>query len=271
VRRYLAACLGPAIVSALVGGCAGPRVRPTAATLSVYVTGYQPRDIARQAAVVRRRSAVGPTAWFIVGPVLSDSREQAAAEAERAVLVLNAAGVDAVLLDPGWLGLNRPLLDRLVSEARFYLLGANLADREGRLAGFEFMAKNVRGTRVAATGVWLDSVPGWSVGPAERTARRVAVLLRQRADVIGLLVGPDRPVSGRDFDFVAGARGECLSLEPSGGAGQVRRADLHLSGGVMTRVTQTEETYAGIEPDTAVARVTDSLEACGAGWRVPGP
>jgi hypothetical protein len=196
--------------------------------------------------------------WLVAGPVFGPGGQLA--DAERVTAVLNAAGVDAVLLDPSWLELGTASLERLLAKTRFYVLGANVLDGDGKSPGHEMMVKRLGSARIAVTGIWLDSVPGWRFRSPEYAARLIEPVLRQRADVVGALAGPNRHVSGWGLDFVAGASAEgAVSALPSVEPGRLRRVDVRITGGVAGRMVVAEQQVGAIAPDSAVQQLIDSL------------
>ena len=251
-------------------GCAANRNRPPTTTLAIYVTQYDTALLATQASAVRQRRITEPALWLVTGGFLDDSPADRLGAASRAQRLLDAAGVDAVLFTPGWLELGRPVLDRFLAEAHFYVLGANLVDSSGRTLGHELMVKKAGSARVGVAGIWLDSakVPSAAarfVAPDFAT-RRIEPVLRQRADVVGLLVGPKGSVEGWGVDFVAGAEaGRALSALPSSAGGRIRRINARLSGGVLTNLTLTEQDISGLVPDSLVLRTMDSIRSAGVG------
>ena len=249
-------------------GCAVNRNRPPTTTLAIYVTQYDMASLAAQASAVRQRRVTEPALWLVTGGFLDDSPTDRLGAASRAQRLLDAAGVDAVLLTPGWLALGRPVLDRFLAEAHFYVLGANLVDSSGRTLGHELMVKKAGSARVGVAGIWLDSVNVRSTAARfiapDFATRRIEPVLRQRADVVGLLVGPRGSVDGWGVDFVAGTdAGRALSALPSSAAGRIRRINARLSGGVLTNLTSTEQDISGLVPDSLVLWTMDSIRSAG--------
>lgn len=266
----LALALAAVCLVADFTGCAANRNRPPAATLAIYVTQYDTGLLAIEATAVRQRRAIEPALWLVTGDVIGESPADRTGAASRAEALLDAAGVDAVLLTPGWLALGRPSLDRFLTAARFYVLGANLVDSSGRTLGHELMVKKAGSARVGVAGIWLDSAKVRSTGARfvapEFATRRIEPVLRQRADVVGLLAGPRGTVEGWGVDFVAGAEaGRALTAQPSSTAGRIRRVDARLSGGVLTKLTAIEQDISRLMPDSLVLRVLDSIRSANVG------
>ncbi len=241
-------------------GCAGRRgiIRPSPVA-SIYVTSFDPALVARHAAVIAAHRMTTPTVWLVVGPVLHS--KSSIEYAERVVAVLNAAGVDGVLLDEAWFQLeNLPRLRRLVDQSSCYLLNASYLEKNGSAVGRELMIKRVGGVRIGVVGFLLDSVPGWSWRNPDYVAGLLEPAVRQRADLVGALVGSGRQVPGWTFDFVAGATADgAPSLLPKS-ANELCRLDVQTLSGTARLTMTTFALSDDILPDSAVMAVVSSLD-----------
>jgi len=259
----LLATSGAVVVSS--SGCAGARVKPAGQTLIICVSRFAPKALARQAAVVRALRQRGPVVWMVDGGIFGDPWAAACADGSDEVQMLSAAGVDAVLLTPDWLSFGLRRQQELVNSARFYVLGTNLVDSAGQSLGHQFMVKHTDEADVALTGLWLDStdirirLSGVRFVSPDLAARGAGALMRQRADVIGALVPPVDSVPSWGLGFVCGAENRQGSSLPLGGDFNVRRLDLTLLDGQIAQARQVQEDSAGPAPDSAAARMLDSL------------
>jgi hypothetical protein len=260
----LLAMSGAVIVTS--SGCAGARVKPAGQTLIICASRFARKALPRQAAVVRALRQRGPVVWMVDGSVFQDPWATACADGSDEVRLLGTAGVDAVLLTPDWLSFGLHRQQELVNSARFYVLGANLLDSAGQSLGHPFMVKRTDEADVALTGLWLDSADtrlrlrGVRFVSPDFAAHRASTLMRQRADVIGALVPPADSVSGWGLGFVCGAGSRTGFSLPLGRDFDVRRLDLTLLDGRIVEARQVQEDSAETAPDSAVARMLDSLE-----------
>ncbi len=181
-----------------------------------------------------------------------------------AVRLLDAAGVDAVLLTPDWLDFGPARLEQLVSTARFYLLGANILDSTNQPLCHQFMVRRHGDLEIALTGLWRDSLArplqagGVRLAELNLAAARTAALMRQRADIVGALVlGPDS-VPALGFDFLVGAP----SPDAPGFvlADAVARYDLRIADGTIVAATPVRVNIEGTKPDSLVQAVCDSID-----------
>ena len=215
------------------------------------------------AAAVRARQAVGPTIWLVTGDPFADSSLNALSDGAAQLALLNRAGVDAIVLTPEWLSFGLSRLNDMVSKGRYYSLSASLLDTGGQTIGHPFMAKKSGSAVLALTGLSLDSAnvlthlsgvrysaPGLALGKA-------TTLMRQRADIVGVMVEPRSTGSawGADFTVNVSASGE-FAMTPSGDTGRINCYDISAD---ASRLTARTADLSQLKPDSSVARLFDSL------------
>lgn len=263
MRRLIATLPGVAAAVMLVG-CAGRQTKPVGQTLTVFLSRAEPATLCRMASAVNAARQAGPALWIVPAGAFEPGPATDLTDGEGAVRLLNAAGVDAVLLTPDWLDFGLTRLTQLVDMARFYVLSANVLDSTGRPLCHQFMVRRHEDIEVGLTGLWRDSLGraqqagGVRLAEPSFAAARTEALMRQRAGIVGALVaGPDSaPVWG--FDFLAGA--------PSSGtvglalAGAAARYDLRINDGVIVSAVPVRVEPEQMMPDSAVQAVSDSID-----------
>ena len=216
------------------------------------------------AAAVRARQAVSPTIWLVTGDPFADSSLSALSDGAAQLALLNRAGVDAIVLTPEWLSFGLSRLNDMVSKGRYYSLSASLLDEAGQTIGHPFMVKKSGSAVLAVTGLALDSsnilthlagvryvAPGMAVGKA-------TTLMRQRADLVGVMVEPRSTDSswGTDFTINVGASRE-FAMMPSDDVGRINCYDVSAD---ASRLTAKTVDLGQLKPDTTVARLLDSVK-----------
>lgn len=224
-------------------------------SLTIFVTGdLDLATMAQQAETVREARWAGPCLWLVCGDVLKDQLWTELTDAEAPVRLLEAAGVDAVLMGPEWLRLGAARCRELADAARFYLLSTNVRDSSGSTIGHEFLTRQLGNVSVGVAGFLMESsavelrqsavtfvVPALSVP-------RTGQLLRTRAAVTCALQRADGTVPG--FDLSVG----------SARARRLQRYDVVMAGGQVSEVRHSDVSLTGVSPDERAAAVLDSLQ-----------
>jgi hypothetical protein len=253
-------------------------VRPSERPVRIYVTDARLDRLPIYAAAVKARQAVSPTVWLLAGDLFADRSLAALSDGEAQVALLNRAGVDGVVLTPGWASFGLPRLGELVSQSRFYALSANLLDAAGQTVGQPFMVKRSGWAVCAVAGLALDSLNVLThldgvryVAPGFAAAKAIA-LMRQRADLVGVMAEPrcTGPAWGADFAVNDSAPGS-FAMMRSEDAGLVNCYDLSPD---ASRLSGKAVDINQFTPDSGVARLLDSLRAAAdsvAAERIPRP
>jgi len=244
-------------------GCARRAARPSDRPVRIFVTDARLERFPVYVAAVRARQLVSPTIWLVTGDPFADNQLKNLSDGGAQVSLLNRAGVDAVVLTPAWLSFGLPRLGEMVSKSRFYALSASLLDASGLTIGQPFMVKKSGSAVLAVTGIALDSAnvltrlagvrysaPGLAEGKA-------ITLMRQRADLVGVMVEPRSADPGWHADFTvnSGASGG-FAMTPSDDPGRINCYDVSADAGHLTAKTTD---FSQFKPDPSVARLLDSL------------
>jgi hypothetical protein len=265
--------------------CVRQVVSPSARPVRVFVTDASLDRFPAYAAEVRARQAISPTIWLVTGDLFADRSLAAQTDGAAQLAVLNRAGVDAVVLTPGWLSFGLPRLGQMVSQARFYTLSASLLNATGSTIGHPFMVRKSGAAMLALTGLALDSsnvltrMAGVRYAAPGFAASKALALMRQRADFAGVMVEPNgmgsrvpgfrgsgprtpepqtpRTLSAWDADFTvnSGAPGR-FAMVPSDNPGQVNCYDVAADAGRLTERAYSLDT---LKLDSTVVRVLDSI------------
>lgn len=259
---WLVAALGFGLCFAGLPGCARPSMRPSARRIRVFVTDADLARLPTYAAAVKSQERTGPTLWLIAGEPHLDRLLTALSDGAAAMELLNRAGVDAVVLTPSWLAWGLPRLSQMVAQARFYLLSASLEDAAGGTLGHPFLVKKQGLAILALTGVALDSTNVllrlWGVRytSPEYSARKTLALMRQRADLVGVMAEPRASGGPWGADFAVN-----LDLPghpaPSPSPERLNWYDVSVDAG---RITRGSLELTRISPDPAVAQALDSVQ-----------
>ena len=244
--------------------CVRQAVNPSARPVRVFVTDARLDRFPAYAAAVKERQALSPIIWLVTGDLFADRTLAVLSDGAAQLTVLNRAGVDAVVLTPGWLSFGLPRLSRMVSQARFYVLSASLLDPTGSTLGHPFMVKKSGSGIIALTGVALDStnvltrMAGIKYAAPDFAAAKALALMRQRADFVGVMVEPRASGAAWDADFTVntGAPGR-FAMVPSDSQNYVNCYDVSADAGRLTARTADFDQF---EPDSAVARLLDSIK-----------
>jgi 2',3'-cyclic-nucleotide 2'-phosphodiesterase (5'-nucleotidase family) len=243
--------------------CGGGRVHRAGQYVTVFVSSEMTTDaLARSASLVRQRRAVEPVFWFGLSPDV-DAATDLLTDGSARLCLLQAAGVDAVLLTPGWLSLGPDRLRRLADDARLYLLSANIEDTLGQALGHPFMVRRTGDVTVGIAGIWPDTAVllprGVHIAGAALAARRAHALLAQRVDIIGVLTVSAGDLDVQGFDFVVGARSpEVLSIPVSEDSGVLSGSRLRIVAGIERAIPESCDLSLA-SPDAAVLATADSL------------
>ncbi|MBM3315930.1 hypothetical protein FJY71_08885, partial [candidate division WOR-3 bacterium] len=237
-------------------------------TVTIFVTGsLDAAALPVQAAVVRKARAQGPSLWLAVGDAQVDERWRELTDGEAVVRLLDAAGVDALLMGPEWLRFGPERCRELVDMARCHLLCANVSDTLRSVIGREFMVRRFEQVVVAVSAVWLDSTAlefrqaGVGFVAPEYAGARVGQVLRQRAGLTSLLAGPGLVQVRPEYDLTVAVDGDTAGglLTPLAGPGRMARYRVTLLDGAVSDVVREDVPLDGVEPDPMVASVLGSL------------
>ncbi len=262
--RRLFLVLSGVLAVVLVSGCAGRQVKPVGQTLTVFLSRAEPATLAGLAAAVREARQTGPVVWVVPVDAFEPGPATYLTDGESAVRLLNSAGVDAVLLTPEWLEFGPARLGQLVDMARFYLLSANVLDSTGQPLAHQFMVRRQGDVDVGLAGLWLVSLGrgaqagGVRLAEPRLAAARVEALMRQRAGVVGVVVGGSDSAPAWGFDFVVGASGSAAVRLVLTGA--VARYDLQINDGVIVSARPLRVDLERMNPDSMVKAVCDSID-----------
>lgn len=204
-------------------GCAPHAARPGRQVVTIFASRWAgPERLAEEAAVVKHARSLGPCIWFVLGEVLSDSMWTQLADGTAQAALLDAAGADAIVLGPEWLGLGPERLRRVLDRSRFYSLGANILDSLAVPIGHPFLLKTLPGATLAFCAVWSDSADprlrqrGVRKTDPDFAVRKLLPLLRNRADLVLVAVNPNTSVPKWDVDGIIGTRREdMISVVPA--------------------------------------------------------
>ncbi|MCX6843828.1 MAG: hypothetical protein NTX53_16305 [candidate division WOR-3 bacterium] len=267
--------------------CARQVVSPSARPVRVFVTDARLDRLPAYAAEVRAHQALSPTIWLVTGDLFADKPLAVLSDGAAQLMLLNRAGVDAVVLTPDWLSFGLPRMGQMVSGVRFYALSASLLDATGSTLGHPFMVKKSGSANLALTGLALDStnvltrMTGIRYAAPDFAARKALALMRQRADFVGVMVepngrgsrvpglrgsGPRTPepqnprtlsVWGADFTVNTGAPGR-FAMVPSDSQDYVNCYDVAAD---ADRLTAGACAIDPLRVDSTVSRVLDSLKS----------
>lgn len=250
VRILLFVILGTVFV---VVGCA-PRVAKPAMveTVSIFVSGdLNLAELSTQTRLVAQTRGERRCLWLVAGEIF-DEKIAALIDGEEIVDLLSVAGVDAVLLTPGWLRFGVERIKQLVDRAQFRVLGYNITDTFDLPVAHPWMIKKLGGIDFAIGGLFSDStnlflnLKGLKFTSPSYAGQKLLILLRGKGDLTALI--------GSDFDRLSGFD---LIFNPQ--AGQTVRYDITFVNGKIQDIKETLISFEGIEPEPKVARLVDSL------------
>jgi hypothetical protein len=251
-------------------------VSPSARPVRIFVTDARLDRFPFYAAAIRERQAISPTIWLVTGNPFAENSLKILSDGAAQSALLSRSGVDAVVLTPEWLSFGLPRLNELVSNGRYYSLSASLLDAVGQTIGHPFMVKKSGSAVLAVTGIALDSTnalthlagvryvaPGLAVGKA-------ATLMRQRADLVGVMVEPRSTGLSWSVDFTVNvsASGE-FAMAASDDTSRINCYDVSAAASHLTARTMD---IGQLKPGTTVARLLDSVRTAAdsvAAWSIP--
>lgn len=256
---------GHALLAAGLLQCGRRALAPSERPVSIFVTDARIDRFPLYAAAVKAHQKVGPTVWFATGSPFADSRLAAVTDGAAQVALLSRAGIDAVVLTPEWLSFGLPRLGEMVSRGRYYSLSTNLLDATGRTIGHPFMVKRSGSAILAVTGLALDSthilthLAGVEYEPPGYAAGKSMALMRQRADLVGVMVEPRTTGSawGADFTVNVSASGG-FGMVPSTDTNQVNCYDVSAD---ASRLAARTADLDRVKPDSGIAQLLDSLKS----------
>jgi len=253
------------LLAGVVMTCARRVVSPSERPARIFVTDARLDRMPLYAAAVKAQQSVSPTIWLAIGDAFADRRLKNLTDGDAQVSLLNRAGIDAIVLTPAWLGFGLPRLAEIVSKGRYYALSANLVDASGQTIGYPFMVRRSGTAVVAITGIVLDSanvlthLAGIKYAAPGLAAGKAIALMRQRADLVGVMVEPRStgPAWGADFavDLNSSAG---YAMTPSVDSSRINCYDVSAD---ANRLTATTVDLVQLGPDTSVARLLDSFRA----------
>jgi hypothetical protein len=237
----------------------GPSGRP----VRIFVTDARLDRLSLYAAAVRSRQLVSPTIWLVTGDPFADTQLKSLTDGDAQVSLLSRAGVDAVVLTPAWLAFGLPRLDEMVSKGRFYALSASLLDASGQTIGYPFMVRKSGSAILGVTGLALDSanilthLAGVRYSAPGRAAGKAITLMRQRADLVGVMVEPRSPDPGWHADFTVNSSASGgFAMAPSDDPGRINCYDVSADAGRL--IAKTVD-LGQLKPDSSTARLLDSV------------
>ena len=243
--------------------CARRVLEPSDRPARIFVTDARLDRFPLYNAAVRAQQKVSPTIWLVAGDLFADRLLTTLSDGEAQLAMLNRVGVDAVVLTPDWLSLGLPRLGLMVSHARFYLLSANLLDGTGQTVGHPFMVRKSGSAVLAVTGVALDSsnvlthLAGIRYAAPGFAAAKAVAVMRQRADLVGVMAEPHSAGSAWRADFAVNVSGSGqFVMNPSGDTSRVNCFDVSSN---AARLTASAVDLGRLEPDSAVVRLLDSI------------
>ncbi len=257
------------LLGALVSGCWVKGVREERQTVSVYVSGdLDLTRLSEAAALVNNGRESGFCLWLFCGDVLGNRSATAFMDGSAQVELLNASGVDAVVLGPEWFELGPDRFSFLVEQGRFYFLGANLVDSSGEPLGHPFMVKRFSVETLGLIGVWLDATDTRfglnrvEFIPADFAVHKTVPLVRPRAGIVGAVVRPKGTVPDWGLDFAVGTDQEdIIAVVPPARSDRIVRLDLSIQDGRVVDFSIVEEEFGAVEPDQETGRAVDSVLA----------
>jgi hypothetical protein len=229
----------------------------------IFVTDARLDRFPVYAAAVRARQAVSPTIWLVTGDPFADNSLTTLSDGAAQLALLNRAGVEAIVLTPEWLSFGLPRLSEMVSKSRYYSLSASLVDEAGQTIGHPFMVKKSGSAVLAVAGLAMDSanvltrLAGVRYAAPGLAAGKAIALMRQRADLVGVMVEPNStgPAWGADFAVNMSGTGE-YTMIPSPDTGRINCYDVSADG---SRLTAKTADLGQLKPGSSVARLLDSL------------
>ncbi len=252
----------------LFAGCAARAVRPASRPVAFFLSADpSPASLARQATLVRAARLQGPCYWVFGGELFEDSRLALLTDGAGQRTLLDAAGVDAVVFGPDWLEFGARRLARLLGDAKFAVIGANLTDTMGEPVAYPFVTTRMGSETYGLLGLWQDSS---AVGAAQDRSRwiepgysaaRNLPLVRERAPVVGVAVRPGISTPGLGADFCLGAGSAEVPAVTRPDPADIGKLELTTANGVVTDARSSQLILDGVEFDPAVQLVADSLGA----------
>ncbi len=206
------------------------------------------------AKLVAETKARTPVLW-IDGSIPADTSEPLRfSDGELLTDLPSAAGCDAVLLTPDWLGFGVNRLKLLVDRARVRVLCANLEDSLGMPVAHPWMTRNAGGISFGITALYTDTSdwrryqPGLRLVSPEYAARKISGLIARNTDfrLLILPAGTSGQFSGYDLT---------LTAEP----GRVLRYDLVFLDSRLSDFRKTGVDLNSLMPEPRVQQRMDSL------------
>jgi len=245
--------------------CVSQAISPAARPVRIFVTDARLDRLPLYAAAIRVRQEISPTIWFVTGSPFADRRLAVLTDGAAQMTMFSRAGVDAAVLTPEWLTFGLPRLSKMMAGARFYSLSASLLDNAGQTIGHPFMVRRSGTAVVSAAGIALDSgdvlnhLAGVRYAAPGLAAGKAMALMRQRADLVGVMVEPHSSGSawGADFTVNMDTSG-VFAMTPSSDRARVNCYDVSADAG---RLTARAVNLDQVKPDLDMARLLDSIRS----------
>ncbi|MCX7732671.1 MAG: hypothetical protein N2248_05865 [candidate division WOR-3 bacterium] len=232
-------------------------VKPAERSVAVFISsGLTPERLAGMAKLVGETKARIPVLWIDGGISADTGGLLLLSDGELLADLPSAAGCDAVLLTPDWLGSGMNRLKLLVDRARLRVLCANLEDSLGMPVAHPWMTRNAGGISFGITALYTDTSDwrryqqGLRLVSPEYAARKISGLIARNNDfrLLILPAGASGQFSGYDLT---------LTAEP----GRVLRYDLIFLDSRLSDLRKTELDLNSLLPEPPVQRRIDSLLA----------
>jgi len=206
------------------------------------------------ASLVKFRQNEEPVLWLAAGRVMLNKPLTVLSQGEAEIRMFNAAGVDAMVFIPEWLGFGLRRANWLIDQANLWVLCCNLDDTLGRPVAHPWMVKRIGGSGFGITAALIDSnilplkVNGVRFVDPVYACRKVLTLLRTRADFNILVLPVSDSLNISNYDFVLTAERDKIFCY-----------QLTLVGNRLSDVVKTTVSLEGIEPLPAVKSTIDSI------------
>ncbi len=244
------------VLLALFLSCAHRAVpAPAVERFSVFISGdLEADEFSRLAEVVAVTRKETPCLWLMNGRLKTKVGETVLEEEGAVFTVFARGGVDGVLFEPGAMALNVEETKGLIDRVPFRVLAANVNDTFNIPIAHPWMIRRLKGINIGITGIVLDSnalflkQKGVRYGSPEYTARKVRMLLKEKADIVALLLpaGDSLKVPGYELVFTSESNGAV-------------RYDINCVGARINEIKTTPVTFLEVEPSGDIAKVIDSL------------
>ena len=192
----------------------------------IYITDWSVEQSAKISNLIRNENIKAPQLVLINGKIFSNNELTKKNQGQLELEILNASGIDAVLLTPDFLLWGIDNCRELIRKSNFYCLAANIIDKTtDQPLGHQYLLKTIGKSQIALIGVSYDSLNFQSEVSQidyrypEFTILKLIPLVENRSDFQFVLTqfedSLDLPV-----DFIIGApmknKPQILSTEENG-------------------------------------------------------